>query len=145
MEFRFSRNRRFTTCALRWDWVSVDSVCVCVCVCVCVLYGTITVRCRHVHSIQHATSLFLHVSLPLWWFLIKQQRWFTEQRNRLDGGGGTTFVIDFDFCPGGRAQHRILACMWQNHLNQVLQTEPFLSVVMNEITCMLTVLFRSIF
>ena len=23
----------------------------------------------------------------------------------------TTFVIDFDFCLGGRAQHRILACM----------------------------------
>ena len=23
----------------------------------------------------------------------------------------TTFVIDFDFCLGGRAQHRILACV----------------------------------
>ena len=58
-------------------------VCGCVCLCVCVLYGTITLRFRHVHSIQHATSLFLHVSLPLWWFLIKQQRCFTEQRTRL--------------------------------------------------------------
>ena len=57
----------------------------------------------------------------------------------------TTFVIDFDFCLGGRAQQRILACMWQSHLNQMLQTEPCLSVVMNEITCMITVLLRFIF
>ena len=186
-------------------------MCVCVCVCVCVLYGTNTVRCLNVHSIQHATSLFLHISLPLWWFLIKQQRCFTEQRNdqhriidlfisddincqivicpnvsaekkrswdrcRREGSQSyflesmstltppryplsihicfaaykskrvqTTFVIHFDFCFGGRAQHRVLTCMWQNHLNQMLQTEPFLSVVMNEITCMITVLFRSIF
>ena len=56
----------------------------------------------------------------------------------------TTFVNDFEFCLGGRAQHRILACMWKNHLNQMLQTEPCLSVVMNEITCMITILLRSI-
>ena len=54
----------------------------------------------------------------------------------------TTFVIDFKFCPGGRAQHRILACMWEDHFDQMLQTEPFLSVFMNEITGMIAVLFR---
>ena len=34
---------------------------------------------------------------------------------------------------------------WFIRVNQMLQTEPFLSVVMNEITCMVTVLLRSIF
>ena len=54
----------------------------------------------------------------------------------------TTFVIGFKFCPGGRAQHRILASMWENHFDQMLQTEPFLSVVMNKMTCMISVLLR---
>ena len=54
----------------------------------------------------------------------------------------TTFVIDFKFYLGGRAQHRILACILEDHFAQMLQTEPFLSVVMNEITCMITVLLR---
>ena len=57
----------------------------------------------------------------------------------------TTFVIDFKFCPGGRAQHCIFACMWEDHFDQMLQIEPFLSVVMNEITCIITVLLRFFF
>ena len=57
----------------------------------------------------------------------------------------TTFAIDFNICHGGRAQHRILACMRQIHFNQMLQTQHFVSAVMSEITCMITVLHRSVF